>query len=245
MKDKIIEVNRYDKRALKFLSKSEKQKKICLTLSAPYKYYFSLFKKLDKKSKILELGAGFGQNTFKLIKMNFNICATDISQKSVIVMKKRFKNYKNFSTKVVDMERLPFKKKSFDVVCSAGSLSYGNNQLVMNEVFRVLKKGGTAIFVDSLNHNLIYKFNRYIHYLKGKRSKNTLARMPDLTLIQKYLKKFGQGETKFFGSISWAIPFLRIILSEKIIFKFSNWLDNKLKIKKSAFKFVLILKKKS
>ena len=245
MKDKIIEINRYDKRALSFLSKFEKKKKICLTLSAPYKYYFSLFKNLNRNSKILELGAGFGQNTAKLIKMNYDICATDISQVSVKVMKKTFKNYKNFSTKVADMEQLPFKKQSFDVICSAGSLSYGDNKLVMNEIFRVLKKGGKVIFVDSLNHNIIYKFNRYINYLKGKRSKSTLKWMPDLILIEKYFKKFGYGKVKFFGSITWCFPILKLFLTSKIIYQFSNWLDKKLKIKKSAFKFVLVLKKKN
>ena len=40
-----------------------------------------------------------------------------------------------FSAEVVDMEKLPF-----DVVCSAGSLSYGDNEVVMNEIYRALKQ---------------------------------------------------------------------------------------------------------
>jgi hypothetical protein len=67
--------------------------------------------------------------------------------------------------------------------------------------------------------------------------------MPNVNLIKKYIKKFGYGKVKFFGSITWAFPLLKIVLSEKLITKFSNWADRKLKIKKSAFKFVLILKK--
>jgi hypothetical protein len=67
--------------------------------------------------------------------------------------------------------------------------------------------------------------------------------MPNINLIDKYIKKFGYGKVKFFGSITWAFPILKIMLSEKLITKFSNWVDRKLKIKKSAFKFVLLLNK--
>jgi len=38
------------------------------------------------------------------------------------------------------MEKIPFGEGVFDLVCCAGSLSYGDNLKVMNEIFRVLKK---------------------------------------------------------------------------------------------------------
>ena len=41
----------------------------------------------------LTIGAGQGENTLRLIEMKFNVCATDISCKSVAVMKKRFFKY--------------------------------------------------------------------------------------------------------------------------------------------------------
>jgi ubiquinone/menaquinone biosynthesis C-methylase UbiE len=154
-----------------------------------------------------------------------------------------FHKYKNFSSKIADMEDLPFKKESFDIICSSGSLSYGDNDIVMEEIYRLLKPQGTVVIVDSLNNNPIYKLNRLLHYYKGNRTKSTLERMPDLNLISKYIKKFGHGEIKFFGSITWAYPILNILLSEKLICKFSNWIDKKFEIKKSAFKFVLKLKK--
>lgn len=244
MNDKVIELNRYNRRAVKFLNSNKKQKKIPLYLIPPYKFYFSLFKKLNRKLKILEIGAGTGENSEQLIKMQFNVCATDISPASVKVMNLKFSKYNNFSSKVADMEKLPFKNKSFDVVCSAGSLSYGDNRIVMNEIYRVLKIGGNLIVVDSLNDNFIYRLNRYVNYLMGRRSQTTLYRIPDLNLIDKYIKKFGYGKVSFFGSLTWAFSILRLIFPEKIICKFSNWIDKKLKIKKSAFKFVMVLKKK-
>ena len=243
MNDKYIEIKRYDDRAQKILVAKKYYKKIPQYIIVPYQYYFSLLKKL-KKTKLLEIGAGTGENTLKLIKMKFNVCATDISPKSVEVMSQKYSKYKNFSSKVGDMEKLPFKNDSFDIICSAGSLSYGDNNRVMNEIYRVLKFGGGVVLVDSLNNNPIYRLNRYINYIKGNRSLSTLKRIPNLNLIEKYIKKFGYGKVKFFGSITWAFPLLKIVLSEKLITKFSNWVDQTIKVKKSAFKFVLILNKR-
>ena len=243
MNDKKLEIERYNKRAQDIISHKYNNIKKPKYLNIPYKYYFSLFKKHKEKKNLLEIGAGTGENTFKLIKMNFNVCATDISSKSVEVLNKKFKKYKNFSSKVADMEKLPFKNESYDIICSAGSLSYGENSIVMSELYRVLKPLGVVIIVDSLNNNIIFRLNRYVHFYRGKRSRSTITRIPNINLIKRYTKKFGNGKVKFFGSVTWIFPLLKIFISEKNICMFSDWVDKKFKIKKSAFKFVLILQK--
>ena len=116
--------------------------------------------------------------------------------------------------------------------------------ITMILIYRILKLGGRVVLVDSLNDNPIYRFNRYINYIKGNRSWSTLKRMPNVNLIDKYIKKFGYGKVRFFGSITWAFPLLKIVLAEKVITKISNWVDQILNVKKSAFKFVLILNKR-
>ena len=137
------------------------------------------------------------------------------------------------------MESLPFEDQSYDVVASSGSLSYGDNYKVLNEIYRVLKSGGIYIALDSLNNNPIYRFNRYIHYLKGNRSKSTLSRMPSLKLLNEYEKKFHETEVNFYGSLTWALPVLNIFLNEDTLRALSNKFDKKIKIKKSAFKFTM------
>jgi ubiquinone/menaquinone biosynthesis C-methylase UbiE len=246
MIDKDIEKHRYDHRANIFLdsNKSYHPNKIPMYLNAPYSHYFHLLEGKSSQSKLLEIGAGMGENTRLLLDMSFDVTSTDISSKSVEVMKERFSKYSNFSAKVADMEKLPFNNKSFDVVCSAGSLSYGDNEVVMNEIHRVLKNGGVMIAVDSLNNNPIYRLNRYMHYLKGNRSRNTLTRMPTISLINKYTEKFGHSEANFFGSIAWIFPLLSKIISEQAITKISNFIDAKFNVKGSAFKFVIMLVKK-
>jgi len=246
--DKYIEQKRYDKRAEKSLEVDSYNigNKISLPLDAPYVSYKKQIEYMRSQGfcKTLEIGAGMGENTEFLLQCGFNVCATDISKISVDVMKNRFSGYGMFRSEVADMENLPFDDGSFDMVCSAGSLSYGDNTKVMNEIYRVLRLGGGLIVVDSLNHNPIYKFNRNVHYLRGNRSKSTLNRMPTVGLIERYSDKFGYAEVSYFGAITWLFPTLSWIMSEELIASFSNYLDCALKIKKSAFKFTMRVIKK-
>ena len=246
MIDKDIEKHRYDNRANIFLDSNNLYHfdKIPIYLNTPYYYYFHLLEEKSGQSKLLEIGAGMGENTSSLLDMSFKVTSTDISSKSVEVMRNRFSKYSNFSVEVADMEKLPFNNESFDVVCSAGSLSYGDNDTVLNEIHRVLKPDGVFIVIDSLNNNPIYRFNRYMHYLKGDRSKSTLIRMPTMSLIDKYTGKFGHAKVKFFGTITWAFPLLSKVLSEQALTKLSNWVDTRFNIQGSAFKFVIMLEKK-
>jgi hypothetical protein len=99
------------------------------------------------------------------------------------------------------------------------------------------------IVVDSLNNNPVYRFNRYLHYLRGNRSKSTLTRMPTVSLLDKYTKKFGHTEVKYFGAITWVYPLLSKVLTEKVMSEFSNRIDTIFNIKRSAFKFVMMVVK--
>jgi ubiquinone/menaquinone biosynthesis C-methylase UbiE len=244
MSDKTKEKKRYDRRASSKLTGSNLNTSyISADMIEPYQAYNSFLSEIPPKSKILEIGAGMGENTSYLLDLGHEIVVTDISPKSVEFMNKRFKDYYLFNTQVADMEKLPFDNDSFDCVCSAGSLSYGDNDIVMSEIYRVLKTGGLYIAVDSLNNSFIYRFNRFIHYLMGKRSKSTLKRMPDLDLIENYNKRFGSIEVKYFGSLTWLFPIMKIFMTEQQIKIFSQNFDKKFKVKKSAFKFTMKLRK--
>ena len=185
--DKSIELNRFEKRAKNLIKKnlykitSFGSDSVPYFLRTPYDYYEeNLIKLIQSHWNILEVGSGNGVHTKKLIESNANVTASDISQNSLKVLKK---NYKNTTTKLktikADIEKLPFSNQSFNLVASAGSLSYGDNIKSMNEFHRVLKPGGYFICVDSLNNNPIYILNRIINILKSKRSLFTLNNMPN------------------------------------------------------------------
>ena len=141
---------------------------------------------------------------------------------------------------VADMELLPFENESFDVVTIACSLSYGDAKKVDSEIHRVIKPGGFFICVDSLNHNPIYKFNRYIHFLRGARSKMTLLNMPTISRLKSLKKSYSSIVVKYFGCISYLMPMLAKIIKDRRAAHFSDLADKIFSVKGSAFKFVLI-----
>ena len=118
-----------------------------------------------------------------------------------------------FKTKLANMEKLPFKDASFDLVCGVGFLSYGDNVKTMNEIFRVLKTGCYFICVDSLNNNLIYRLNRYFQFIKGNTT-HTIRKMPSLNLIENYECKFNCVKTYYFGSLIWLHNYFFDLLSK-------------------------------
>ncbi len=248
--DKKIEQERYNERAKKLLgSRIDKSltgsNSVAISHRSPYLRYEKLILEniKDANSCVLELGAGTGAFTECLLNTGAKVLATDISEASLEILQKRFAKYKNISVKAADLEFLPFDDNTFDFVTSAGSLSYGDNMLVLNEIYRVLKPNGMYIAVDSLNHNPVYMLNRWIHYLRGRRTLSTLKRMPTTNLIDIYRKQFGQSSVYYFGSITWIVPFFKIFLSEKKISMTIDYFDKIVNVKKSAFKFVMCVKK--
>ena len=250
MNDKEIERHRYEDRAKYAMDNSNFNNTNNLTspLRAPYDFYRKMINSYcTNDSFILEIGAGMGENTEFLLDIGARVCATDISHNSLSVIKSRVESEVNadrLTVKVADMEVLPFYDGLFDVVVSAGSLSYGDHNMVLNEIYRVLKPEGVFISVDSLNNNPIYRLNRYIHYLKGNRSLDVIKRTPDLRLLRKYDKKFSKSTVNFFGSISYLVPLMNKLFGEKISNKISVGADKLISpIKRSAFKFVLVTEK--
>jgi len=245
MNDKDIEKKRYDDAAYRALKAGNlsSANALNLPLKAPYSFYESVIsERLNSSDHVLEIGAGMGENTECLLASGAKVCASDISDVSLDILSRRF-NVDNLSVKVADIERLPFEDCVFDMVVSAGSLSYGEHSSVRNEIYRVLKPGGIFIAVDSLGHHPIYRLNRYVHYIRGKRSLSTLRRMPTLKLLADYEEKFGKVETHFFGSISYLTPLMNKVLGESVSAKISDSVDRIISVKGSAFKFVMVVEK--
>ena len=190
---------------------------------------------------MLELGAGSGLHTWALVQTGAVVTATDISPNALKLLKQRIvKAGWHVNTQVPDMESLPFEDASFDLVSCAGSLSYGEPGRVNSEIRRVLRSGGTLICVDSLNHNPVYRINRWLHYLRGNRSKSTLKRMPDLARINTLGDGFSNVNAYYFGAFGFAMPVLARLLGDGIAQAASDRVDQLIGVKRLAFKFVLV-----
>jgi ubiquinone/menaquinone biosynthesis C-methylase UbiE len=251
-KDKKIEFTRYNERAKKLLLLKDNfniDELGALSYSEIFKKPYIEYEKFHKEyikgsSTVLEIGAGTGLFTKSLLDTGAKVVATDISPNSLEVIRKRFGDYhQKLIVQVADMEKLPFNKNYFDIVTCAGSLSYGDNDLVMNEIFKVLKPGGVFICVDSLNENPLYKFNRWLNYWRGRRSLGTLNNMPTISLIEKYKTNFELISINFFGALVWIYPSLKIFIGKSNATKIIDKFDELNKTSRSAFKFVMVVKK--
>jgi ubiquinone/menaquinone biosynthesis C-methylase UbiE len=246
--DRFIELDRYDKRSSLLLGASLHENlyagpgSCCVpyTIRAPYEHYESvLASNINPVFSTLEIASGFGEFTHALLASK-QVIATDISTGSLMVLKKRYGDFVNLNYQIADLISLPFPDDGFDLVACAGGLSYGDGEATMNEIYRVLKPGGKFICVDSLNENRLYRFNRWVHFLRGHRSRSTLLNMPNFSLIRRYEKRFHFVNCYFFGSIAWLMPLTSLLFGVYRARLFSDWFDVKFNIKKSAFKFVMI-----
>jgi len=248
--DTFSERERYDKRARIALEETTEQAPCGYLgfppyLQPPYSKYYSLIRNhVNNQAVVVELGAGDGQHSLEAAKLAKKFIATDISSTSLELLTKRLsKQDEEVETAVADMAQLPFGDSSVDVIICAGSLSYADPVKVDDEIIRVLKPGGYFICVDSLNHNPIYRMNRYMHYLQGHRTKSTLKRMPTLRRINQTGNRFSEIRVDYFGSISFAAPVIQKFLGNTFTSKISFFFDRISLFRRMAFKFVICAQK--
>tara|TARA_B100000963_G_scaffold143536_2_gene125057 strand:+ start:2984 stop:3751 length:768 start_codon:yes stop_codon:yes gene_type:complete len=250
-RDKAIERERYEKSSKSILLNKVNLEKLSeydalpRYLLEPYFFYKKLLEETIKKDhRVLEIGSGRGDLTGILLSTKADITATDISPISLSILNERYSAYDNLKTSVQDMENLSYEKE-FDIFCSAGSLSYGSINNILDQAKKVLKPEGIIICVDSLNNNPIYKVKRYIDFLRNKRSLSTIFNMPTLKSLLEFNKDFKILDIKFFGSISWVCRLAEPFISEARLAKFSTIIDKLILVKGSAYKFVIIAQIKS
>ena len=243
-KDKQIEKERYEKKAkLEFETLSNKildthKSALSILLNQPdQEYYRRIKENINSTLKVLELGAGTGTHTGILLETGAEITALDISPFSLKVLQKKFGE----DVKIVcaSMEQIPLPSANFDVIVSAGSLSYVDFQKLALEIRRLLKEDGSVIVIDSLNHNPIYRFNRFMRFLLRQRSYSTLRRMPTIKTVNGFRSYFTVTEVKFFGSYLWFLAPLSKILPAAWIKATDLFLQEHYPSGKNAFKFVL------
>jgi ubiquinone/menaquinone biosynthesis C-methylase UbiE len=246
--DKAEELRRYEEGARQALETAMPTQElgaagVAPELRTPYVYYEQRIQELvSPDDRVLELGAGSGMHTSVLVRTGAHVTASDISPSALELLHRRLASIapERLVTRVADMEELPFESGSFDVVACAGSLSYGEPSLVDAEVRRVIREGGTFVCVDSLNHNPVYRLNRWLHYTRGERTRSTLLRMPDASRIEAIARHFRDVEVRYFGALTWTMPLLSRLFGSSRAAQFSDAVDDLINVRSSAFKFVLV-----
>jgi SAM-dependent methyltransferase len=248
MNDKEVERRRYERRAGAALGSNDGRLPlagsggIAPVLRRPYVAYEAAVRgAVRARDRALEIGAGSGWHTRVLVETGADVVATDIAANALTVLVRSLHPLGGrLTTCTCDMEELPFRDGVFHVVASAGSLSYGDPRTVDSEILRVLRPGGSFVCVDSLNHNPIYRLNRWIHHRRGHRSASTIQRIPDMRRIESLSRHFASTEVQYFGGFSWAMPVVARLIGGDRAAMLSDGLDRWLRVRKAAFKFVLV-----
>lgn len=246
-RDRQLEKDRYDLKAAMEYKSLEAEKSsnqvslIAALLNQPYEdYYRRITKNITSTMQVLELGAGTGTHTGILIQTGAAVTALDISPISLNVLREKF--HDGVQVVCASMDEIPLPSATYDVIVSAGSLSYVDFQKVSSEIRRLLKNDGMLIVIDSLNHNLIYRTNRFIRFLLKQRSYSTLMRMPTVITIQELKRYFAVSDVKFFGAYLWLLAPISKLLPSIYIHRFNSFLEKNFPSGKNSFKFVLYCK---
>ena len=106
------------------------------------------FKKRGYK-KILDLGCGTGRHSIYLAQNGFTVYASDVSKTGIKITKKKAKSLNlNMKFKVFDMKKIPYSDNYFDGIICIFVLGHGllkDNKQTIDEIYRVLKPGGTVV----------------------------------------------------------------------------------------------------
>jgi len=170
-------------------------------------FYQGLLAKYCNKKKVLEYGCGTGSLTGSLLENQANVTGIDISDVAIEAAESTFRDQVSegkVSFRVMDAENLTFDQDSFDVVCGKSILHHLDLPTCYNEIARVLKSNGTAIFLEPLGHNPIINFYRKRTPHLRTQDEHPLL-MKDLWLAKEF---FVHTEFYFFRLFSvLAVPF--------------------------------------
>ena len=161
-----------------------------------------LIKSLDdmKNKKILDIGAGTCWTTNMFAEKKAYCVAIDISSKKYIGLSSAdtfFKYNKTYFERVLsDMNKLPFRDKSFDIVFSNASVHHAQDiYRVFQEASKVLKTKGLLVLSNEPCCS-IFKLNRQINIAKSKErgmdvSEEWNEMIYSLYQYKRYLRKAG------------------------------------------------------
>ena len=116
---------------------------------------------------VLEVGCGLGTDGVRFARAGAHYTGIDLTERAIELVSKRFET-EGFTAelKTADAEALPFADSSFDLVYSHGVLHHTpDTQKAIDEVYRVLRPGGTAMVM--LYHKRSY--NYYVNIMALRR----------------------------------------------------------------------------
>ncbi len=163
-------------------------KAVGMSESNPYKYFTKLRGNVTDL-KILDFGCGEGWLGIDTAKEGAaEVFGIDISQElieraNLLAKEKRLSNKVYFFR--MPGENLTFLDDYFDLCLGCAILHHTDINLAIKNIIRVLKPGGSAIFIEPLNQNILLKIWRKVTPWRRSRMEKALVN-DDLKLIGEF-----------------------------------------------------------
>ncbi len=128
----------------------------------PLEYAYHLLGDVSGKT-VLDYGCGSGENSVLAVDHGAKVIGIDISPDLIALARKRSELHsveQNVEFRVGSAHELPLDDQSVDVVFGKAILHHLDLKLSSREVFRVLRKGGKAIFLEPVRNSKFIRFVR-------------------------------------------------------------------------------------
>ncbi|MBO5222955.1 MAG: methyltransferase domain-containing protein [Clostridia bacterium] len=111
------------------------------------------FCNLKQGKTVLELGPGTGQATEPILKTGCNYNAIELGKNFYNVMKAKYAHYPNFNIVNDDFITHDFGDTQFDMIYSAATIQWIDEEIAFPKTFKLLKPGGTlAMFLTKSDY---------------------------------------------------------------------------------------------
>ena len=162
----------YDEREIWSFNSQQKKSYQAFFRIPQNKYLLGLIEKygkIDKNTKVLEAGCGWGFFVRKLSEKAKMVYGIDFENKMLKTCRNMCKGKKNIRLIKGDVRTLPFKDKTFDLVLCFGVVEHFDESVeAIKELKRVLKKGGKLIISVPSAYNITGRILRRIAILRKK-----------------------------------------------------------------------------
>ncbi|MEO5571871.1 MAG: class I SAM-dependent methyltransferase [Bacteroidia bacterium] len=165
---------------------------------------------ITNRDKVLEIGCGTGLFTRKVYESTkADITATDLSEDLLIEAREKFSEGKFL---IDDAMKMKFTDGSFDVVFGSSILHHLELKKALEEILRVMKKGGRMVFAEPNMINPQILIQKNIPFIKER-----LGDSPDETAIVRWKFKKLMEDTGFINVRIFPYDFLHPITPKPLI----------------------------